>query len=117
MIELRDELFAMPMHDWRFVPITASRHKWWLKIYRFGDEGNFYFCFESPARRRYSFRVGLDKTGRWRLTDADIARANGETVASYWARWCDTADRLDAVMRLTPKHILDKLYMLLDAIE
>ena len=111
MIELRDELSSLPMHDWRFVPITVSRHKWWLKMYRFGDNANFYFCFVSPRGRRYSFR-----SERGRVTDADVALANGETIASYWQGWCDTAERLDAVVRLTPRHILDRLLMLLDAI-
>ena len=115
MIELRDELFAMPMHEWRFVPITVSRHKWWLKLYRFGYNANFYLCFESPMRRRYSFRTGRED-GHVRVTDADVALANGESIACYWRGWCDTADRMDAVIRLTPRHIIDKLQMLLDAI-
>ena len=115
MTELREELFAMPMHEWRFVPITINRHKWWLKMYRFGDNANYYLCFESPRGRRYSFRterVG----GRARLTDADVALANGVTIASYWEGWCDTAERMDAVIRLTPKHIVHRLHLLLDAI-
>ena len=112
MIELRDELFAMSMHEWRFVPIMINHHKWWLKMYRFGDNANYFFCFVSPRGRRYSFR-----TERGRVTDADVALANGETIASYWQGWCDTTERLDAVIRLTPKHILDRLSMLLDAIE
>ena len=115
MIETREELFAMPMHEWRFIPITVNHHKWWLKMYRFGDSGNFYFCFESPKMRRYAFRTEL-KDGRVRLTDADVALANGETIASYWEGWCDTAKSLDAVIRLTPKHIIDRLHLLLDAI-
>ena len=71
MIELRDELFAMPMHEWRFVPITINHHEWWLKMYRFGDNANFYFCFVSPKGRRYSFcteRFG----GRGRVADAGL---------------------------------------------
>ena len=115
MIELRDELFAMPMHEWRVVPITVNRHKWWLKMYRFGDNANFFLCFESPMQRRYSFRTER-KDGRGRVTDADVALANGKTIASYWEVWGDTADRMDAVIRLTPKHILDRLFVLLDAI-
>ena len=115
MIELRDELFAMPMHDWSFVPITINHHKWWLKTYKLGEDGNYWFCFESPTRRRYSFRTRRER-GRVRVTDADVARANGETIACYWEGLCDTADRLDAVIRLTPKHIIDRLLMLLDAI-
>ena len=115
MIELRAELFAMPMHEWRFVPITVSRHKWWLKMYRFGDNANYLICFVSPKGRRYSFRTGRGKHGG-RVTDADVALANGETIASYWQGWCDTAERMDAVIRLTPRHIIDRLMMLLDAI-
>ena len=117
MIELRDELFAMPMHEWRFVPITISHHKWWLKMYRFGDNANYLLCFVSPRGRRYSFRTALGANGRGRVTDADVALANGETIASYWQGWCDTAERMDAVIRLTPRHILDRLFMLLDAID
>ena len=116
MIELRDELFAMPMHEWRFVPITINHHKWWLKMYRFGDNANYLICFVSPRGRRYSFRTERVGGGRGRVTDADVALANGETIASYWQGWCDTAERMDAVIRLTPRHILDRLLMLLDAI-
>lgn len=116
MIEIKEELFAMPMYEWRFAPITVNRHKWWLKIHRCGDDGNFFICFESPKKRRYSFWTARGKDGRGRVTDADVALANGETIASYWQGWCDTADRLDAVLRLTPRHILDRLHMLLDAI-
>ena len=116
MTELRDELFAMPMHDWRFVPITVSRHKWWLIMYRFEGNANYYFCFVSPRGRRYSFRTGRGKGGCGRVTDADVELATGETIASYWQGWCDTAERMDAVIRLTPRHIIDRLMMLLDAI-
>ena len=116
MIELRDELFAMPMHEWRFVPIAVNRHKWWLKMYRFGDNANFFLCFESPRRRRYSFRTERGENGCGRVTDADVALANGVSIASYWEGWCDRPEKLDAVIRLTPKHILDRLFVLLDAI-
>ena len=116
MIELRDELFAMSMHEWRFVPITVNHHKWWLKMYRFGEEGRFYISFTSPAKRRYTFRTER-KDGRGRVTDADVSLANGVTIASYWEDWGDKPERMDAVIRLTPKHILDRLSMLLDAID
>ena len=117
MTELRDELFAMHMHEWRFVPITVNHHKWWLKMYRFGDNANFCFFFISPRGRRYSFRTERgERGGRGRVTDADVALANGETIASYWQGWCDTAERMDDVIRLTPRHIIDRLHMLLDAI-
>ena len=111
MIELTAELFAMPMHVWRFVPITVNRHKWWLKMYRFGDDGNFCFSFVSPKQRRYIFF-----TDGGRVADASVALANGETIANYWEVWGDKPERMDAVIRLTPKHILRKLSMLLDAI-
>ena len=115
MIELRDELSTMPIHEWRFVPITVSRHKWWLKIYKCGDEGNYWFCFCSPMGRRYSFWTGRED-GHVRVTSADVALANGETIASYWQGWCGAVKSRDAVIRLTPKHIIDRLLMLLDAI-
>ena len=114
MIELRDELFAMPMHEWRFVPYTVNHHKWWLKMYRFGD-ANFLLCFTSPLGRRYSFRTKRGKYGGM-VTDADVAMAHGENLACYWQDWCATPERKEAVIRLTPKHILDRLSMLLDAI-
>ena len=117
MTELKAELFAMPMHAWRFVPITVSHHKWWLKMYKLGEDGNYWFCFESPTRRRYSFRVRREREdGRVRVTDADVTTARGETIACCWEGWCYKPDRLDAVIRLTPKHILDRLFVLLDAI-
>lgn len=115
MIELRDELFAMPMHEWTFVPITANHHKWWLKMYWFGDRGSYYFCFVSPRGRSYAFWAGL-KHGRGIVTDAEVSLADGETIASYREGWCDTPERMDAILRLAPKHIIDRLLMLLDAI-
>ena len=115
MTELRDGLSAMHIHEWRFVPITVSHHKWWLKIYKFGAEG-YWFCFISPMRRKYSFRASRED-GRVRVTNADVALASGETIACYLEGLCDTAKSRDAVIRLTPRHILRKLSMLLDAIE
>ena len=115
MIEMKDELFAMPMHDLRSVPITVNHHKWWLKMCRFGDNGNFFFRFKSARGRLYSFWTARGENGG-RVTEADVARANGETIADYCESWGDKADRLEAVLRLTPKHILDRLSMLLDAI-
>ena len=114
MAELKAELYAIPECEWRHVPFTTNRHKWWLRWYRFDEEGRFFFCFESPRKRCYCYRTEL-KNGRVRLTDADVALANGETIASYWALW-DRPEKLDAVVKLTPKHILRKLSMLLDAI-
>ena len=111
MIDLKDELLAAPIDDWQRVPITVNHHKWWLDWQRTGDDGNFCFVFISPKKRCYSFF-----TERGRVTDADVALANGAKIASYWQVWGDSPERMDAVIRLTPKHILDRLYMLLDAI-
>ena len=114
MIELRDELFAAPEDEWRHVPYTVNRHKWWLRWYR-RDDGGFFFAFVSPKKRCYSFFAERGKYGG-RVTDADIATSSGETIASYWEVWGDSPERMDAVIRLTPTHILRKLSMLLDAI-
>ena len=115
MTELTDELLAMPVYDWKCVPITVNHHKWWLKMYRAENDGNFCICFESPKKRRYSYHTEL-KNGRGRVFDADITLANGKRIARYWEAWGDGPERMDAVIRLTPKHILDRLSMLLDAI-
>ena len=114
MIDLKNELYAAPEDEWRHVPLTVNRHKWWLRWYR-RDDGGFFFAFVSPAKRRYSFYAERGKHGG-RVTYADVALANGETIASYWQGWCDTAERMDDVIRLTPRHIIDRLHMLLDAI-
>ena len=111
MIELRDELFAAPEDEWRHVPYTVNRHKWWLRWYR-RDDGGFFFAFISPKGRSYS--VFTERGGI--VTDADVALANGDTIASYWEVWGDKPERMDDVIRLTPKHIIDRLIMLLDAI-
>ena len=112
MIELKDELFAAPVYEWRHVPFAENHHKWLLHWYRIGDGGKFCVTFESPRGRRYSFF-----TERGRVTDADVACANGEmNVASYYESWGDKPERMDAVIRLTPKHILNRLFVLLDAI-
>ena len=111
MIELRDELFAAPVYDWQYVPIVVNRHKWRLQWYRLRDAGNFCFSFVSPKQRRYTFC-----TDGGRVVDAAVALANGDKIASYWEVWGDAPERMDAVIRLTPKHILDRLFVLLDAI-
>ena len=116
MIEIKDELYAMHMHEWRFVPIAQNHHKWWLKMYRIGDNGSYLFCIESPKGRRYSYWTELGEDGRGRVIDAEIALANGETIARYWGDLGDSPARLDAVIKLTPNHIIDRLHMLLDAI-
>lgn len=116
MIEMKDELFAAPVNEWHHVPFTVNHHKWWLQWHRIGDNGNFFLSFVSPKKRRYSFWTELGENGG-RVTDADIVLANGKmTIASYWGGWGDKPERMDAVLRLTPKHILDRLSVLLDAI-
>ena len=113
MIELRNELFAAPTDAWQRVPFTENHHKWLLLWCRYGD-GGFCFSFISPRKRMYSYDT--DGEGG-RVTSAVVVVANGKrTVASYYSSWGDKLDRLDAVLRLTPKHILDRLHMLLDAI-
>ena len=115
MIELREELFAAPLYDWQHVPIMVNRHKWWLQWYRIGDDGSFVFSFVSPKGRRYFFFAERGENGG-KVTDAEVSLANGETIARYWESWGDKPERMDAVLRLTPKHIIDRLFLLLDAI-
>ena len=112
MIELKDELLAAPVYDYQYVPYTVNRHKWWLQWCR-RDDGGFFFTFSSPRKRRYSFCV---ERGCGRVTYADVEVARGEAIASYCEAWGDKPDRLNAVIRLTPKHIIDRLHLLLDAI-
>ena len=114
MIEIKDELYATPEYEWRHVPVTVNHHKWWLRWYR--REDGFFFAFVSPKKRCYSFFAERGKHGHGRVTDADVALANGDTIASYWEVWGDKPERMDAVIRLTPKHILNRLFTLLDAI-
>lgn len=116
MIELKNELFAAPIDEWQRVPITVNHHKWLLLWCRFGDDGGFDFSFVSPKGRKYTFFVERGKNGYGKATDADVACANGETIARYWERWGDKPERMDAVIRLTPKHVMDRLSVLLDAI-
>ena len=112
MIEMKDELFAAPIYEWNSVPFTENHHKWLLQWYRIGDNGDFFFSFVSPKKRRYSFY-----TEGGRVISADIAGAkNDARIASYYESWGDKPERMDAVLRLTPKHILDRLSVLLDAI-
>ena len=116
MIELKNELFAAPIYEWRHVPFTENHHKWWLQWYKIGDDGEFFFSFVSPRKRRYSFYTERGANGG-RVIGADIAGAdNGARIASYWESWGDSPARMDAVLRLTPKHIIDRLFVLLDAI-
>ena len=110
MIELRDELFAAPEDEWRHVPYTVNRHKWQLRWYRMDD--GFFFAFISPKGRSYS--VFTERGGI--VTDASVVTAGCYTIASYREVWGDKTERMDDILRLTPKHILDRLSMLLDAI-
>lgn len=110
MIEMKDELFAAPSCEWQHVPITVNHHKWLLHWYRIG-EGNFGFRFVSPKGRKYTFFVV-----RGRAAAAEVACTNGEKIASYWESCGDKPERMDAVIRLTPKHVMDRLSVLLDAI-
>ena len=112
MVELKNELYAVPEYEWQIVPITANRHKWLLRWYREDGDGEFFFEFISPAKRRYSFFTERG-AGGGRLTYADVASANGYTIANSWEV---TGDKMDAAIRLTPQHILDRLQLLLDAI-
>lgn len=111
MIELKDELYAAPVYTWQNVPITVNHHKWWLRWYR-REDGCFFFAFVSPQQRCYSF---FAEHGR--VSYADVTIAHGETIASYWDVWGNSPERMDDVIRLTPKHILDRLFVLLDAID
>ena len=115
MIELREELFAAPEDEWRHVPFVVAHHKWWLRWYR-RDDGGFFFAFISPRKRCYAFFAEHGKDGRGRVSDADVAIARGDLIASYCEVWGDSPERMDAVIRLTPTHILRRLSMLLDAI-
>ena len=115
MKELMYELFAVPAYDLRHVSIEENHHKWLLHWYRIGYGGDFCFTFESPRGRRYLFRAARGENGG-RVTDAEITRANDVAIASYWERYGDSPAKMDAVIRLTPKHILRRLSTLLDAI-
>ena len=114
MVALKAELFAAPDDAWNRVPITVNHHKWLLEWVRFGDGCGFCFSFTSPRGRMYSFYTD---GGHGRVTSAEVVVADGSAnVASYYKSWSDKLDRLDAVIRLTPKHIIDRLHTLLDAI-
>ena len=116
MIELKNELFAAPIDVWNDVPFTENHHKWLLQFCRFGDDGGFCFSFVSPKKRMYSFYTEGGENGE-RVTSAEVVVANGEmNVASYYESWGDKPERMDAVLRLTPKHVIDRLFLLLDAI-
>ena len=113
MTELKNELFAVPEDVWQHVPITVNHHKWLLLWCRFGDGDGFAISFVSPKGRMYTYYT--DASGE--VTGAEVVVADGgKNVASYYASWGDKLDRLDAVRRLTPKHILRRLSTLLDAI-
>ena len=116
MIDLKDELYATPEYEWRHIPITVSRHKWRMRWYH-GDDGEFFFEFVSPRKRSYSFFVERWTKGRARVTDASVTSANGKTITSYRYVWGNDPHGMDAVIRLTPKHIIDRLHTLLDAID
>ena len=116
MIELKDELFAAPTDVWRHVPFAENHHKWLLEWCRFGDDEGFCFSFVSPKKRMYSFYTEGGENGG-RVTSAEVVVASGErNVASYYESWGDSPAKMDAVIRLTPKHILSRLFVLLDAI-
>lgn len=98
MNELKDELNAALIYDWHVIPITENHHKWLLEWYRSGDDDRFVFVFVSPRGRRYAYYT---KGGR--VIDTDVSGT-------------DNGAKLDAVLRLTPRHIQYRLYVLLGAI-
>ena len=116
MSEWKDELTTAPIDVWNEVPYMENHHRWLLLWCRFGDDGGFCFSFVSPKGRMYSFYTeGGENSGR--VTSAEVVVASGEmNVASYYESWGDSPERLDAVLRLTPKHVLDRLIVLLAAI-
>lgn len=117
MIELtKDELLAAPADVWHRVPYTVNHHKWSLLWCRFGDDNGYCFSFVSPAGRMYSFYTEGGKEGG-KVASAEVVVADGGmNVASYYASWGDKPERMDAVLRLTPKHVIDRLVVLLYAI-
>ena len=115
MIDLKDELLSASECEERHIPFTVSRHKWWLRWYHV-EAGVFFFEFVSPRKRSYSFFTERGENG-WRVSDADIVTGNGKTIASYWEAWGDAPQRMDAIIKLTPNHIINRLYTLLDAID
>lgn len=112
MIELKNELFAAPIGKWNRVSFAVNHHRWRLQWQRIGDGEDFFFMFVSPKKRRYSFYT----VQGGKVTDADVARADGELIASYCEEYGDKPARLDDVLRLTPEHIMNRLFVLLDAI-
>lgn len=109
MIEMKDELLAAHVYEWHHVPFTENHHKWWLQWYRIGDDGDFFFSFVSPKKRRYSFY-----TNHGRVVRAEIAgKENSPRIAIYWEGWGDKLDGLDTVLMRTPRHVQYRLYMLL----
>ena len=116
MIEMKDELFAAPIDEWNYVPFTENHHKWLLEWYKSGDDGEFCFTFESPKKRRYSFFAERGEHGGGRVIGAEVYDADIRKIASWWEDCGDKAEKLHAILRLTPEHILCRLYMLLDAI-
>ena len=115
MTEMKAELNAAPIYDWHAVPITENHHRWLLDWQKTGDDGEFFFVFVSPKKRKYAFWAECGENGG-RVVSAEVSAANGVTTASYDESWGDKPERMDAVLRLTPKHILDRLFVLLDAI-
>lgn len=112
MNELKDELNAALLEDWHTTPIMENHHKWLLEWYKSSGDGAFVFVFVSPRRRRYAYYIDGGK-----VIGADIAGPdNGARIAWYWADWGDKLDRLDAIVRRTPRHIINRLCVLLDAI-
>ena len=121
MIELKDELlaaelFAAPIGEWNVIPFFENHHKWSFQWCEFGDDGVFFFSFISPKKRRYSYYVERAEYIGSRVSGADVYSADGARIASWWEIQHDKAEKLDAVIRLTPKHVIDRLFVLLDAI-
>lgn len=111
MNELKDELNAALIDEWHVTPITENHHKWLLEWYRSGDDGEFVFVFVfvSPKKRRYTYYVDGGRVIGAYIVGSD----NGARIAQYWEAWGDKPDRLDAILRRTPRHIQYRLYVLL----
>lgn len=121
MNELKDELFAAelfaaPIGEWNVIPFFENHHKWRLQWCEFGGDGVFFFTFISPKGRRYSFFTERAEYIGVKVSGADVYSADGMRIASWWEIQHDKAEKLDAVLRLTPDHIIDRLHLLLAAI-
>lgn len=110
---LKEELETLPIYEWHDYKVTVNGHLWKLSLVRMAM--GYSITFTAPSGREYiyitskgNYGVGVGKAKIYSANGRVIAECNGHDKSS----WKDG----DKVLNMTPAHIMDKMWLILDAI-